>query len=127
MKKILLLSGIIVCCVLLFGGYILFGDFGNFAHNLGDESKKIVVGKDDRFIGIWNIEDEEENLVFSSDSSLSGFYNGVYETNQEKLFINISTNNDLTSYVYNYYFSNNNKELTLSEETSGAGMILTRI
>ena len=51
MKKILLLAGVVGCCVLLLGGFILIGDFGDFAHFLGQETKKIVEEKDDRFIG----------------------------------------------------------------------------
>ncbi len=39
MKKILLLAGVIGCCVLLLGGYLIIGGFANF---FGEESKKII-------------------------------------------------------------------------------------
>ena len=88
MKKILLLAGVVGCCVLLLGGFILIGDF---AHFLGQETKKIVEGKDDRFIGTWDIENEEEQLIFHSSGTVSGHINGIYEVYEEILFINVSS------------------------------------
>ena len=127
MKKIILLAGVVGCCVLLLGGFILIGDFGDFAHFIGQETKKIVDGKDDRFIGTWDIENEEEQLIFHSSGTVSGYMNGKYETYEEKLFINASSSDAITTYEYNFYFSDNNNELILSEASIGTSLILNKI
>ena len=124
MKKILLLAGVVGCCVLLLGGFILIGDF---AHFLGQETKKIVEGKDDRFIGTWDIENEEEQLIFHSSGTVSGHINGIYEVYEEILFINVSSGDALTTFEYNFYFSDNNTELILSEASIGTSLILNKI
>lgn len=127
MKKIFLLAGFVGCCVLLLSGFVLIVDFGDFANFLGSESKKIVEGKEDRFIGTWNIENEEEQLAFHSSGTVSGYMDGKYEIYEERLFINMSFDNELISYEYNLYFSDNNNEVIISDVNTGKGLVLHKI
>ena len=125
MKRILLLAGVIGCCVLFLGGYLIIRDFGGFANFLGEESKKIIEIETTKFIGSWDIENEEERLIFHSTGDISGYLNGNYEVVEDKLFINLSLTE--ITYEYNYCFSNNFETLTLSEINTGAGLILHKI
>jgi len=122
MKKILLVAGVIGCCVLLLGGYLIINEFGGFAYFLGDKSKKIYDDQNVNFIGSWNIENSEEKLIFSSAGEVSGYYDGDYEIVEKILYINLSLND--ISYEYNYYFSNNYGALILSEIDTGIGLYL---
>ena len=69
----------------------------------------------------------EKNLIFYSDDSVSGYFNGYYEIYQEKLFINKSVNEEVISYEYNFYFSDNDNELILSKAYTEEGLILNKI
>ena len=68
-----------------------------------------------------------EQLIFHSSGTVSGYMNGKYEFYEEKLFINMTSNDGLITYEYNFYFSDDNNELILSETSMGAGLILNKI
>ena len=127
MKKILIYAGILSCCILILAAFLFIGDFGGFANLLGKESKKVINNDTiNNFIGTWDIENKEEQLVFFSNKTCSGFINGKYDFDSNKIFINTSNEISTTKLEYNYFFSDFYETLTLSNVDSNEGLILQK-
>lgn len=123
MKKIYILSGVILLFVLIIMCWVFFGNFSDFANKLGKESGKIPPDEKSKFVGTW------ETTYYEDDDRFVGF-NGTYQFNTDETGSVgglISTwdisNGKLVIYyyectatlTYDYLFSDNGNKLTLTK------------
>ncbi|UCD14648.1 MAG: hypothetical protein JSW60_04300 [Thermoplasmatales archaeon] len=86
---------------------------------------------DDRFVGIWEGEDElgyAVSINFSSDGGFSTIYGerGKYEIKDEGLFMTVMTGDLKAVQIYEYVFSDNNNTLLLNELGINRSIVYTR-
>jgi len=127
MKKILLFAGILSVFILILAGFIFIGDFGGFANFLGGKSKDIIDIETNKFVGKWDIDNEKQQVEFCSNKTVNGYFEGNYEFTAKKIFINTTFNDEIITFQYSYFFSDNDDTLTISEIESGKGFILHKL
>lgn len=76
MKKIYIVAGIVLFIGFLAMVWIFFGDFFDFAQNLGEGAKKASYEEKTKFIGTW------ETIFIEGDERFVGF-NGIYKFNTD--------------------------------------------
>lgn len=132
MNKIWVLTGIIVCGVLVLSAWLFIGDFGGFAKYLGEKSKNIISDEKIRFIGTWETTYNESTSVgyngiyrFSSDGACSvGGLTGTWNIKDEKLEIVYYEGTAILS--YDYFFFDDDDKLILIDADSGETLVFTK-
>jgi len=86
---------------------------------------------DDRFFGTWEGEDESGDtalIIFFSDGAFNTSYGerGEYEIKNEKLIMTVITGDLKAVATYDYDFSNNDTNLTLTEFGGGKTLVYTK-
>jgi predicted PurR-regulated permease PerM len=128
MKKILVLAGVVLFIVLVIMVWTFFGNFFDFAKNLGDKSSNIQLEEKAKFVGNWEtqyIEDDERFVGFngiysfrSDGTSSVGGLDSTWDISNNKLVI--SYYEGLSTLIYSYVFSEGETNLTL---TNNAGSL----
>ena len=124
MRKIFVLAGIVLFFSFIAMCWLFFGNFFDFAKNLGEESEKIEVSEKSRFIGTWETTYIEGDERFIGDSGIYKFKtDGTGEVggldciwNLSKVKLVITYNEGYSILSYNYTFSKDDSILTLNND-----------
>ena len=83
---------------------------------------------DSRFVGTWDSETTSYFITFNSDGTIGEglFKDGKWKIKDEKIVITFPIEGNTTQAVADFVFSNNNKNLTLTDVDSGAIMYLIK-
>lgn len=84
--------------------------------------------RDSRFVGIWDDNTSSYFITFYSDGTIGEglFKDGKWEIKDEKLVITFPIGGNTSQAVADFVFSNNNKNLILTDVDSGAIMYLIK-
>ena len=122
MRKIFILTGLVLFFVLVIMVCFFFGNLSEYANFLGDKSSGVATGEKSKFYGVW-----ETNYIEGDDRFIgsNGFYRfktdgtGIiggsvclWELEEDKLVI--SHNGGYDSLTYDFSFENDDNTLFLS-------------
>jgi len=135
MKKIYVLAGVVLFISFVLMCWVFFGNFFDFAQNLGEKSSDISLDEKSKFIGIWEttyVEDDERFVGYDGTYKFNpdgtGLIGGIFCTwdiVDEKLVI--SYFEGTASLVYNYSFSDDENTLTLTDNKGSLEFIKHQI
>ena len=115
MRKIYVLVGVVLLCVLVLSTWLFIGKIGGWAHILGDQSKKLVEDEQSHFIGSWMDVQNNTLYTFARDGSyyIEDFFVGSWVVNGGNF--SLARSDDHTVVSFSYSFSDTDTRLILTD------------
>jgi hypothetical protein len=125
MKKVWVLVGVVLLCVLCIGAWFFIADLGGFSQLLGNKTKNALSDQSARFLGTWTSQEFGTITFFSSKMYRMGSQEGVWVIDTETVSL-YETGDDAPLVVYQYVFSENDSLLQLTNGITEEQIVLRR-